>query len=471
MVLKFVMKMNLKEKISNKLKNNSPEDKDELNYDILEENLSLYRLARDKFKEDFDFNGKILEIGPLNNPFFKKDEYDVYYADIKSTDEVVDRYAYFTEEENITPIDYPITDTYENAFKDKNIKFDYVFLSHVIEHIPNPIHFLLDVSIILAEKGKLCFLIPDKRYTIDHYRENSSFADWFDMYIRGEENNTPRLVLDNRIDRVDESVASKFWNNTVDKYPNLNPDDCLNMYHDFIDKFDEVSFDEHYWVFSDKSFLRILENLFKVNIIPYTVVSFYPTPYNNNTFGVVLEFNPDIQNDIEFRRFQINKMRDITKILDEKHFEIEQYVYQKKKFYNDVFDKYDTCRIDLKNNGASSNIVEIKNISDYLANYNYPVWFKDDHGQGLKLQSNEHHLDVAIKCIGDGNLNISLKGLDIRDSSNLRIPIYIKYTKLSVNDSVVFDEEKVICHDTPFNYSLNVLNNSIVKLHVEWEPF
>lgn len=107
----------------------------------------------------------------------------------------MDRYAYLTEEKNIIPIDFPIIDTYENTFKDKNIKFDYVFLSHVIEHIPNPIHFLLDVSTILKENGKLCFLIPDKRYTINHYRENSSFADWFDMYVRGEENNTPDYYL------------------------------------------------------------------------------------------------------------------------------------------------------------------------------------------------------------------------------------------------------------------------------------
>ena len=231
------------------------------------DNLSLNKLARDKFREDFDFKGKILEIGPLNNPFFKKSEFDVYYSDIKNTDDVKERYEYFTDEKNIIPIDYVIEDSYENAFKDENIKFDYVFLSHVIEHIPNPIYFLKDVSKILKKKGKLCFLIPDKRYTIDHYRENSSFADWYDVFIRGEKNNTPRLVLDNRIDRVDESVASKFWNKKLDKYPDIDAEFCLNSYQDYIDNFDELIFDEHYWVFSDQSFLRILENLFKTNIV------------------------------------------------------------------------------------------------------------------------------------------------------------------------------------------------------------
>ena len=455
-------------KLLSKFRNNNLDDEKNIN---LKKNLSLYKLARDKFKEEYDFKGKILEIGPLNNPFFKKRDVDVYYADIKNTDEVKSRYEDFTSEENIIPIDYAIEESYEKTFKDENIKFDYVFLSHVIEHIPNPINFLLDVGHILTDNGKLCFLIPDKRYTIDHYRENSSFADWFDVFIRGEEINTPRLVLDNRIDRVDESVASKFWNYELEKYPSFDPKACIDMYHDFVNNFDELSFDEHYWVFSDQSFLRILENLYKTNLIPYKIISFYPTPFDNNTFGIVLELNSDIQKDFEYRQSIIDEMREVSKVLDEKHFEIDQFVYLKKKFYNKNFDKYDTCRIDIKNNGNSENSVEILNISDYLANYNYPVWFENKSGKGLKIQSRSPRLNIDILCINDGKLDISLKSLDIRDSSNSRIPIYVKYSKFLVNDSLIFDEEKLVWHDEPFKYSKNVKNNEVVNLQIEWESF
>lgn len=110
----------------------------------------------------------------------------------------------------------------------------------------------------------------------------------------------------------------------------LTPD-CLKEYYEFINDFENHNFDEHYWTFSDQSFLRILENLFKVNIIPYKILSFYPTPYNNNTFGVVLELNKEIQENSDLRQSEIDKMRCISKILDEKHFEIDQFVHLKKR--------------------------------------------------------------------------------------------------------------------------------------------
>lgn len=431
--------------------------------------LSWNKHAKDRLKDDFKFNGKILEVGPLNNPFFHKNEFNVYYADIKSTEGVHKRYSGF-DDEHIVDIDYVIEDSYENTFKDV-MKFDYVFLSHVLEHIPNPINFLLDVSTILEKNGKICFLLPDKNYTIDYYRENSSFADWYDMYIRGEEFNTPRLVLDNRLDRFTETVPSIFWNNNISKYPEPNVTKCLDLYFDFINNFDKNNFDDHYWVFTDNSFLRILENAFKLNILPYKLVAYYPTAYNTNTFGLVLELDETIQNNLELRLNQIKEMREISRAISKNHFEIEKYVDLKKKFYNDVFDKYDTCRIDFKNYGNHNNSVSVLNISDYLANYNYPSWFKDKYGEGLKIESHNHVLDIEIMCVGDGELNISLKSLDIRNDSGVKIPIYIYYNKFCINNEIIFDKQKLLWHDDSYNFKLNVQDKDIIKLNVEWEPF
>lgn len=62
--------MDLKKILSLNILKNYPEDIK--NITPMEENLYLHKSARDKFKEDFDFKGKLLEIGPLNNPFLKK---------------------------------------------------------------------------------------------------------------------------------------------------------------------------------------------------------------------------------------------------------------------------------------------------------------------------------------------------------------------------------------------------------------
>ena len=40
------------------------------------------------YVSDIDVSKRILEIGPLNDPIFSKQEANVFYADIRSTDEV-----------------------------------------------------------------------------------------------------------------------------------------------------------------------------------------------------------------------------------------------------------------------------------------------------------------------------------------------------------------------------------------------
>ena len=291
----------------------------------MEKNWSINESAKIRMMKEVDSNWKkILEIGPLYNPLFKKEDYNVFYADINSTEEVKSLYRQLPREvyEKIVNIDYVIDGTYTNTFNETGVKFDYVVSSHVFEHIPNPIAYLLDVSNILEDNGKVCLLLPDKEFTFDHYRENSSFADMYDVYIRGEANNTPRLFLDVEFCRVDENDSIKYWDKTFSKYPNPNIDFALEEYNNYIHDFENKHFYGHYWVFSDRSFLRILESLMSLNILPYKLVSFFPTAYKDNTFGVILELDYSIKNNPEFRKQQINDMREISKNIEKKHFEI-----------------------------------------------------------------------------------------------------------------------------------------------------
>ena len=91
--------------------------------------------------------------------------------------------------------------------------------------------------------------------------------------------------------------------------------------------------------------------------------------------------------------------------------------------------KYNTARIDLKNFGSEDNSVEIIFNSDSKSQSQFPNWFKTEQGDGLVISSDKNSLDLKIKCIEDGELKIWLRGLDIRDKDNKRIPIYINYTK------------------------------------------
>jgi len=67
---------------------------------------------------DIDVSKRILEIGPLTAPIFIKHEANIFYADIRSTDEVKKLYAKdpSVNVDNICSIDFVIKDSYERVF-------------------------------------------------------------------------------------------------------------------------------------------------------------------------------------------------------------------------------------------------------------------------------------------------------------------------------------------------------------------
>ena len=77
--------------------------------------------------------------------------------------------------------------------------------------------------------------------------------------------------------------------------------------------YDNNYFDERYWAFTDRSFLRIIENLLKINIFPFKISNFYPTAFNDNVFGVLFEVDYDILNNDNHRLNQISEIRKIIK--------------------------------------------------------------------------------------------------------------------------------------------------------------
>jgi hypothetical protein len=93
-----------------------------------------------------DFNSRILEFGPLNRCLLDRDKYKNYFfADIRSTEDIIKFYTsnQYLEDtgikvdtNSIIDIDFVVKDSYKETFKDVE-KFDYMIVSHVLEHIPN----------------------------------------------------------------------------------------------------------------------------------------------------------------------------------------------------------------------------------------------------------------------------------------------------------------------------------------------
>lgn len=56
-------------------------------------------------------------------------------------------------------------------------EFDYIVSSHVLEHIPDFIQFFVSAARVLRPHGKIVKLVPDKRYTFDVLRRESTVDD------------------------------------------------------------------------------------------------------------------------------------------------------------------------------------------------------------------------------------------------------------------------------------------------------
>lgn len=113
--------------------------------------------------------------------------------------------------------------------------------------------------------------------------------------------------------------------------------------------------------------------------------------------------------------------------------------------------KISSAKIDVKNEGADANDVEVLDMSDADAKIDSPKWMQNN-GSGRVIQSRKGELSFKLKCKGDGTLNIWLMGPDIRDDSNNKIPVWVQYSKLAVDGSVIFEGNRPAWHNKAANF-------------------
>lgn len=131
--------------------------------------------------------------------------------------------------------------------------------------------------------------------------------------------------------------------------------------------------------------------------------------------------------------------------------------------------KYTTSRLDIKNIGKEAT-VEVIETSDKDIKITRPNYFQKEKSKGFIAHSDKGQLDLKLKCINDGKIKISLKGKYFRGKNKQIFPVYIDYTKLTINNQTIFDESKVVWHNTPYIHKQLVKNDEILDVHIEWNP-
>jgi len=257
-----------------------------LTYGIAEGRIYGRVANRNDFVNLIDASGKILEIGPLDRPQFNVQSQNYYSLDVFSREQLINNYATDPHviKENIVEPSYVIFNNDYSVIKER---FNCIFSSHNIEHMPCLVSSLNNLSSVLADKGLIYLAIPDKRYCFDHFKNETNIYDVLQAYY--EKNYRPRFM------DVLKFLSQGTHNNPIDhwrcNHGEINSESILIQdYERLLDQYKTgVYVDAHVSFFTPESFEKIITTLNSLKLIDLKIHKIYHTLYGSFDFYVILK--------------------------------------------------------------------------------------------------------------------------------------------------------------------------------------
>jgi SAM-dependent methyltransferase len=172
-------------------------------------------------------------------------------------------------------------------------KFDNVVSSHTLEHQPNLIRHLNQVSGILRPGGRYYVMLPDKRFTFDHYIPLTRVSDVLAADAEAREVHTLTSILYHYAETTHNS-ALRHWLG-IHRSSGTSPPyverlrAALEVTRDRSGDYIDV----HCWCFTPPSFLTVLNTLSEMNMIRLGIERVYGTPMGSSEFFAILQKSPD----------------------------------------------------------------------------------------------------------------------------------------------------------------------------------
>ena len=236
-------------------------------------------------------NATGIEIGPLVNPMVRKNESDVHYVDRATTEELKEWYAKdpALNVDDIMDISYVWGDQSLAEATGGEEQFDYCIASHVIEHIPDLITWLNEISSVLKPGGVACFAVPDRHYTFDYLRPETSLADLVDAHLKKLRKPSARQIYDHFANFAEVDVMAA-W--SKDFKPELleRKNTKQRIYGVCKDALENNKYiDSHCSVFTFESFFTLLQGISELGLLDFRVKKVFPTRRGMFEFFVQLE--------------------------------------------------------------------------------------------------------------------------------------------------------------------------------------
>ena len=338
-------------------------------------------------------------------------------------------------------IDYLIIDTYFDVLYDIIIISENSFVTYSERLIET------DLSKIFENKKRISI----SKNFYEYYQLWKTAINLFFKFMEENCKNT-KIILN-----CSRSVFKYYDGEKIVEDEKLKKFAEINKYRDILDKYILENFDVDILTF-DENTLASKQHIFGLHPTHYE--SKYYTEKNKQLNAIIerdtkLDYSDKIN--VTFRKLQ------------------RDYAILKMKYkthtgnLGELFNKYLTARIDIKNENTVNNSIEITNNSDQNANISFPSWFENEFGKGVIINTQKRIINLKIKCIYNGNLIIKFRGQDITHNG-IRIPAYINYNSIYINSEKINEVDKLTCHDKPFIYTKKVKNSEIIKIDIYWNP-
>ena len=138
---------------------------------------------------------------------------------------------------------------------------------------------------------------------------------------------------------------------------------------------------------------------------------------------------------------------------------------------DELIKKYRTLRMDIKNLGSNNNDIIILETSDKFLIEQTPKWFGKTNGVGHVITTKIPNLDMKIKIINDGKLELRLRGTNVKDKNGKIFPVYIDCKSLKINEKNILNTNTLVCCDEYYKFEKEVKDGEIINIHIEWLPF
>lgn len=139
--------------------------------------------------------GRGLEIGALHEPTPLPAGSSVEYFDVLTAEDVA-RWFPELQAARLVRVDHHGDLDRDGLSVFADGRFDFVILSHVLEHVANPVKVVRDVFRIVRAGGVVLIAVPDKDHTFDRPRALTPFQHLWEDYQRNVTENSDEHYLD-----------------------------------------------------------------------------------------------------------------------------------------------------------------------------------------------------------------------------------------------------------------------------------